>query len=194
MIRSLEGVLEFKSPTRIVVNVGGVGFEVTIPFSTFSALGEVGRKVKVLTYLYLKHEALTLFGFLSHAELDMFTSLISLEAIGPRLAVNILSQMSPEEFKKTISECNIGKLTKISGIGKKTAERLIFELKGKLAPMFEKERLSSEVKEVNKEVLEALISLGYSEKEARQMVEKAAARVGKEAELSVLIREALKQG
>lgn len=162
MIAQLEGEISEKSPTRLIVDVQGVGYELFIPVSTFEKLGEVGTKIKLHTYLHVREDIMQLFGFSTQSEKWMFTNLISVGGVGPKLALGILSGRSVENLNRIIVNGEVANLTQISGVGKKTGQRIIMELRDKLAkkgewvPAVGEQALNGKLEEA---VL-ALVSLG----------------------------------
>ncbi|MCD6407292.1 Holliday junction branch migration protein RuvA [Candidatus Aerophobetes bacterium] len=189
MISHIEGILKEKKPSYVVVETGGVGYKVNMPFSLYEYLPSAGEKIKVYTYLHLKENELSLYGFLKEEERDFFMSLVSLSKIGPKSALRMLSRITPVEFKKAILEKDISKLVKIPGIGKKTAQRILLEL----GEVTEKEILLPEENKNIKDCLAALVSLGYTKSEAKEAIEKALRKNEKLKEnLTSLIKEALK--
>ncbi|RJQ37627.1 MAG: Holliday junction branch migration protein RuvA [Dehalococcoidia bacterium] len=169
MISNLTGTLEAMGDDWVVVNVGGVGFKVFVPNSDLSQIGSPGGKVKLFTHLHVREDNISLFGSTSQEELGLFEVLIGVSGIGPKLALAMLSVMEPEKLAAAIATSNSLMLTRIPGIGKKTAERIILELKDKVsAGML---AISApELAPENAEVLAALVSLGYSTSEAAQAV------------------------
>ena len=191
MIASLTGVLQYKSPTEILIDVHGVGYIVSIPLSTFEKLGDVGSPLSLLTYFHVREDALQLYGFFSDEERRLFKLLISVSGIGPKIAQSILSGMDVEELKSHLLNGNVTALTAIPGVGKKTAERLILELRdkvGKSIMVAESttvgERASAAIRA---EALQALTSLGYN----LQIAEKSIRLVLKETEGSIISLEEL---
>lgn len=165
MIASVTGTLLRKSPTEIVVDVQGIGYGITIPLSTYEALGAERSRVTVLTYLHVREDALQLFGFATEGEREAFRLLISVSGIGPKIAQSILSGISVAELRNHITAGNIGALSTVPGIGRKTAERLILELREKLGRLDTTERAVSEAdpeSRMRAEALMALTSLGYN--------------------------------
>ena len=164
MIGRLSGVIADKSPPQVLIDVGGVGYELDVPMSTFYNLPALGERVTLLTHFVVREDAQQLFGFLEPAERATFRQLIKISGIGARLALSILSGLSVDELAAAVGRQDSGRLVKVPGIGKKTAERLLLELKGKLgvgmpAP-------SAPVGAAQADILQALIALGYSEREA----------------------------
>jgi len=164
MIGRLTGVIAEKSPPLVLIDVQGVGYEVDVPMSTFYNLGNLGDKVSLLTHFVVREDAQILFGFLSQEERATFRQLIKISGVGPRMALSLLSGLSVAELAQAVAQQQSARLVKVPGIGKKTAERLLLELKGKLGP-----DLGAPVSIANDhlgDILQALIALGYSEKEA----------------------------
>jgi len=197
MISYLEGTLIEKSPTRVVLDVNGVGYEVNIPLSTYERLGSPGDRIKILTYFHVRDDAMQLYGFVSPGERSLFVQLLSVSGIGPKVAQSILSGTSVEDFRRWVVTQNIGALTAIPGIGKKTAERLVVELKDKLAGpeagpverFLEAEQVEPTVWE---EALLALTSLGYQRPEAKKALEKVIREKPGKLSVEELIKRALK--
>ena len=169
MIASLKGKLESLGTGFAIIDVGGVGFQVFMPTSTQSQLGSSGEEVKLHTHLHLREDNATLFGFASSEEQGLFQSLINVSGLGPKLALAMLSAMSVEQLTTAIASGNTDLLNQIPGIGKKMANRLVVELKDKLAVGWAATPVS-QVAQENTDVLAALTSLGYSVSEATQAV------------------------
>ncbi len=190
MIYYLEGILKEKKPSRIIVEVRGIGYEIFIPFSIFEKLPEPGKRIKVYTYLHTRDEKNSLYGFLDPGDREFFLDLTSISSVGPRSALKMLTRISPSEFKEAINQKDLDRLTSVPGIGKKTAQRLILEMGGVI-----KEREIPEAKErtIFKDGVMGLISLGYSKSEAERAVRRAL-KDGKtkKKDLASLIKEALK--
>jgi holliday junction DNA helicase RuvA len=177
MIGRLTGMLAEKSPPLVLIDVNGVGYEVDVPMSTFYNLPALGERVTLLTHLVVREDAHLLYGFLTPAERSTFRELVKISGIGPRTALSVLSGLSVAELAATVSRQEGGRLQKVPGIGKKTAERLLLELKGKLAP--EIGTPSAQVAtEAQADIVQALIALGYSEKDAAAALKKLPADVG----------------
>jgi Holliday junction DNA helicase RuvA len=175
MISFLKGEIVHKSPTELVIDVNGVGYVVTIPLSTFEKLDHAKGPQTILTYMHVREDAMQLFGFATEAERDMFKMLISINGIGPKMAQGILSGLSVADLRAAISQGNVTLLTSISGVGKKTAERIIIELRDKLDKTDEHESpvISTSVQlKVRSEALVALMSLGHSRSTAEQALRK----------------------
>ncbi|MFC1897493.1 Holliday junction branch migration protein RuvA [Chloroflexota bacterium] len=169
MIASLHGKLESLDTDGAVINVGGIGFQVYVPTSTLSTLGKIGGEVKLHTYLHLREDNASLYGFASTEEMGLFQNLISVSGLGPRLALAMLSSMTIERLAMAIATSSADLLTEIPGIGKKMADRLILELKEKIGAGWITTP-SVQVAEENTEVMAALTSLGYSVAEANRAV------------------------
>jgi len=181
MINYLTGTLSRKSPTEIVVDVGGVGFAVSIPLSTYERLPDVGSPVQILTHLHVREDAMQLFGFATEGERELFRLLISVSGIGPRTAQGILSGARTMELRDFIAEGNIGALTSLPGIGKKTAERLIVELRERVAKMESGEHGDAgpdASATIRGETLMALVSLGYTRQSAEKALRSALTELG----------------
>jgi Holliday junction DNA helicase RuvA len=165
MIGRLTGTLAEKSPPQILIDVNGVGYEVDVPMSTFYNLPHLGERVSLHTHFVVREDAQLLYGFLTPAERETFRQLIRITGVGPRIALAVLSGMSANELAQAVSTQQVGRLVKVPGIGKKTAERLLLELKGKLGPDL---ALPGTVVQTDaqSDIVQALIALGYNEKEA----------------------------
>jgi len=169
MIASLCGKLESLGSDGAIINVGGIGFQVSMPTSTLSTLGKIGEEVKIHTYLHLREDNAALYGFASTEELGLFQNLISVSGLGPKLALAMLSAMNIERLITAIATSSTDLLTEIPGIGKKMANRLILELKEKIGAGWITTP-AVQLAEENAEVLAALTSLGYSVAEATRAV------------------------
>lgn len=166
MIGRLTGFLLEKQPPQIVVDVGGVGYEVEVSMASFYNLPAAGEKVSLYTHFVVREDAQQLFGFLTHKERAAFRELIRISGVGPKLALSVLSGLSVDDLANCIALQDAGRLTKVPGIGKKTAERLLLELKGKLADALPQSPGGQAVASVSNDALHALLALGYSDKEA----------------------------
>ncbi len=169
MIASLRGKLESIDTSWVIINVNAMGFQVYAPTSTLSALSTVGEEVKLHTYLHLREDNATLYGFAVADELRLFETLMSVSGIGPKLALAMLSAMSVDQLAMAIATGNADVLTEVPGIGKKTAHRLILELKDKIAAGWVTTP-AAQIAQENTDVLAALTSLGYSVAEATRAV------------------------
>jgi Holliday junction DNA helicase RuvA len=167
MIARLTGLLAEKSPPFVLVDVNGVGYEVQVPMSTFYNLPELGAKVALLTQFIVREDAQLLYGFLTAVERESFRELIKISGVGPRIALALLSGLSSNELAQAVAAQDTSRLVKVPGIGKKTAERLLLELKGKIAPALANTPGFAAVSDKQADILQALIALGYSDKEAQ---------------------------
>jgi len=171
MIGRIAGTLLEKNPPEVLVDAGGVGYEIDVPMSTFYNLPALGERVTLLTHLVVREDAQQLFGFLTAAERHAFRQLIRISGVGSRTALAVLSGMNVGELAQAVTLQESGRLTKVPGIGKKTAERLLLELRGKLGAALEGiAGGAAPVAESSTDVLRALLALGYSEKEAAATV------------------------
>jgi len=171
MIGRIAGTLLEKNPPEVLVDAGGVGYEIDVPMSTFYNLPALGERVTLLTHLVVREDAHQLYGFLTVAERQAFRQLIRISGVGSRTALAVLSGMSVGELAQAVTLQESGRLTRIPGIGKKTAERLLLELKGKLGAALEGVAGGqAPAAESGTDVLRALGALGYSEKEAAAAV------------------------
>jgi Holliday junction DNA helicase RuvA len=200
MIAFLQGQLVDALPTQATVNVQGVGYEVLIPLSSYAKLPKPGGDVHLLTHLSIRDDAHVLYGFVTTAERDLFRLLINtVSGIGPKIALNVLSGMNPTTFRGAVARGDVKALSHISGVGKKTAERIVLELKDKIgvAGAWEaasaERALSPEDQKVNDAVL-ALIALGFKQVEAHDAVRKTLAMLGPAATVEDLVRACLKPG
>ena len=166
MIGRIQGILVSVHPPRLLVDCQGVGYEIDVPMSTLYQLPETNQKITLLTHFQVREDAQQLFGFATETEREAFRQLIKISGIGSRTALAVLSGMSVNELAQAIAMQEAGRLTQVPGIGKKTAERLCLELKGKLAPDLGIVGGKPQAIEASSEVLQALLALGYSEKEA----------------------------
>ncbi len=176
MIGKLTGTLGDKNPPQVLVECGGVGYEVQVPMSTFYNLPSLGDKVSLLTHFVVREDAQILYGFETSSEREAFRQLIKISGVGPRTALAILSGMSVAELAQAITLQESGRLVKVPGIGKKTAERLLLELKGKLGADIGATR--SLANDAQADILQALVALGYSDKEAALSLKALPAGVG----------------
>ena len=197
MIAYLEGKLIEKSPTHLILEVNGVGYSINIPVSTYSHLGETGQTVKVLTYQHVREDELKLYGFSSQPEKELFELLISVNGVGPRLALSILSCISVNEFQRSVLQEDLDVLTTIAGVGKKKAQRLIVELKEKLSKVDLGEKRDLKEREAvwvpaQDEAVLALVSLGYTKFDAKKVLERVTKEVKEVLPVEELIKRALK--
>jgi Holliday junction DNA helicase RuvA len=192
LIAQLRGQILRKETQEVVVDTGGVGYRVTIPLSTFYRLGEPGSEVTLLTHTHVREDALALFGFLSDTEQILFERLIAVAGVGPRLAIGILSGIEPPDLVGALRAGDVARLTRIPGVGKKTAERLVVELKDKMVAL---EGVDSAPEHPpaspQDDLVSALVHLGYSRSEAERGVEKAL-KQGGEGSFEDLLRRTLR--
>ena len=174
MIGRLVGTLAEKAPPRLLIDVNGVGYEVDVPMSSFYNLPAIGERVTLLTHFVVREDAQVLFGFLSHDERATF--LVKISGVGPRTALAILSGLSVNELAQAVTTQESGRLIKVPGIGKKTAERLLLELKGKLGDALAAP--SGVAAGAQADILQALLALGYNDREAAAALKALPTEVG----------------
>jgi len=194
MIAQLRGSLGDKRPNQVLVDVGGVGYLVHIPLSTFYALGDLHSNVTLLIHTQVREDAISLYGFLSAREKHLFELLISASGVGPVLALKILSGMSVDDLVPAVRSGDLARLTRIPGVGRKTAERMIVELRDKLAAMEMPEDARKPVTTTGTagDVVSALLNLGYDQHAAEKAVERTGKSGGAET-FEDLLRGALQQ-
>ncbi len=190
MIAHLRGRLLAKHPNQAVVEAGGVGYDVHISVPTFSELPAAGSEVELFIHTHVREDALALYGFLRPAEKRLFEQLIGVGGIGPKLAITILSGMAADEMVTALRAGDSARLTRIPGIGKKTAERMVLELRDKLEGLAAAPTAAPAVTPAEEDVLSALLNLGYSRPAAERALG-VASRNGKSDSFEVLFREAL---
>ncbi|HPI26982.1 MAG TPA: Holliday junction branch migration protein RuvA [Candidatus Marinimicrobia bacterium] len=196
MFAYISGKLFQKEPTSVIIDVNGIGYQINIPLSTYSALPATGQNAKLLTYYHVREDIQALYGFATPEEKELFLLLISVSGIGPKIAMTILSGTSPEQFRRRILDGDVESLTLIPGIGLKTARRIIVELGEKIGQT--SEVVSGELATVTlgatgEEALRALISLGYRRAEALNALRKAVKELGDSAPVEKYIKAALNQ-
>ena len=177
MIGRLIGTLAEKAPPQVLIDVNGVGYEVDVPMSSFFNLPGLGERVTLLTHFVVREDAQLLYGFLTHEERATFRQLIRISGIGPRTALSILSGLSVGELSQAVTQQQAGRLVKVPGIGKKTAERLLLELKGKLGPDMAAPG-TAVASDAQADIVQALMALGYNEKEAAAALKALPADIG----------------
>jgi Holliday junction DNA helicase RuvA len=202
MIAHLSGTLLAKHATSVIVDVGGVGYEVTIPVTTFYDLGETNTPVRLQIYTHVREEALQLFGFRTLRERELFTLLISVSGIGPKSAVAMLSGMSADEIVTAIRQSNYARITSIPGVGRKTAERLVIELRDKMAalssPALEEQiaaggpTTAQSEDALREDTLAALLQLGFPRPAAEKTIN-SAMQEGGDLSVETLLRRSLRQ-
>ena len=194
MIAHLKGQLTYKSPEYAIVDVNGVGYQVFTPLSTYYALPGTGQTVSLKIHTRVREDELKLFGFLTEEEQTIFQKLITINKVGPRLALGILSGMSPEDLLSAVMNNDSARLSTIPGVGKKTAERLTLEMKDKLADLaleMEHTADSSPKEGFYDDALSALLNLGYKKPEADKALKSVYNQNGQDASLEELIKESL---
>lgn len=204
MIGFLKGRLHSKQPPLLVLDVQGVGYEVEAPMSTFYALGEVDSEAVLLTHMHVREDAMLLFGFATETERSLFKELIKVNGIGAKMAVGILSAMSANEFVSAVDQADALALTRIPGVGKKTAERLVIEMRDRLKNLTILQNVSQpttqageavavpqvSASQIQQSAIDALVALGYKTAQAEKMVK---AVQDPEASLEAIIKQALQQ-
>jgi Holliday junction DNA helicase RuvA len=200
VITFLQGKLVDVLPTQVAIDVGGVGYDVLIPLSSFDKLPSAGQEVRILTHLQVREDAHILYGFMSSGERDLFRLLVNnVSGIGPKIALNVLSGMSVTAFRGAVANADVKSLSQISGVGKKTAERIVVELKDKIGQAGAWEAasaaraLSADEQKINDAVL-ALIALGFKQVEAHDTIKAVVEKLGPTAGVEDLVRAALKKG
>ncbi|MFP5460734.1 MAG: Holliday junction branch migration protein RuvA [Gammaproteobacteria bacterium] len=187
MIGRITGTLLEKTPPTVLVDVNGLGYEVDVPMSTFYDLPAGGQRVSLLVHQVIREDAHLLFGFLTAGEREAFRQLIRITGVGPRIALSLLSGLSVGDLAQAVALQETGRITKVPGIGKKTAERLLLELKGKLAPELAGAGRAAAT-EAEADILRALLALGYSERECAAVTRQLPQGIG----VSEGIKQALK--
>jgi Holliday junction DNA helicase RuvA len=198
MIARIKGILIYKSVSHVIVDAHGIGYRIFVPLTTFYELPETGQSVSLNIYTHVKEDALHLFGFHTLEDQGIFQMLISVSGIGPRLALNILSGIPAREFIRAVTQGNLSRLVAIPGVGKKTAERMVLELKDKFLKMdpggiVAESSTGRERDEAMKEdALSALVNLGYKSATANKVIDKVVAESSGDLSLDILLKEALK--
>lgn len=194
MITSVKGTLTEISPTDITIDVDGIGYEILIPLSSFDRLPQVGSECKILTYLHVREDILQLYGFMTYQERDLFRLLITISGIGPKTALTILSGMSIENLRNAIASGDTDLLSEIPGIGKKTAQRMVVELKERIGGVSIKlpKPIPKEEELIINDAVRALLNLGYRQLPAQAAIEKALAETKGEIKLEELLKKTLK--
>jgi Holliday junction DNA helicase RuvA len=192
MIARLHGTLLEKTPSRLVVDVGGVGYDVLVPLSTFYGLGDPGTAVTLRVHTHVREDIIALFGFATGLEQDLFERLIAISGIGPKLALSVLSGIDSAELVRAIRAQDVARLTRIPGVGKKTAERIGLELKDRLPQAAAGPEVPAAADDRRADLLSALTNLGYKGAVAERAVD-AAVQKWPEAPFETLLREILRQ-
>ena len=196
MIARLSGIIIQKSIMNCLVDVNGTGYLVIVPLSTFYELPEIGFPVVLRTYMHVREDSISLYGFITEEERDAFQMMISISGIGPKLAINILSGITAGEWFRAVAGEDIKRLTVIPGVGRKTAERMILELKEKIAKLnmekFPSSKTVSGTAQLKEDALSALINLGYKGSTARDAVEKIIKEGEEPLSIDNILKEALR--
>lgn len=193
MIAYVRGVLDHKEPGRVVLDVGGIGYEIFIPLSTYQSLPPVGAQTKLFTHHHVREDTLQLYGFLSSEEKEVFEMVLSISGVGAKVALSILSAVSVDEFRRSVAQGDMKSLTKIPGIGKKSAERMVLELRDKIGKVHLDERMVRILEaESGNDAVSALLGMGASQSAAEYAVYRAERLLGKDAKLEDLIFQSLK--
>jgi len=195
VIAHLTGTLIQKHVQRLIVDVAGVGYDVQVPLSTFYAVGDTGARVALHIHTHVREDALQLFGFVTPAELTLFERLIGISGIGPKVALAVLSGIEPGDLVRAIRQSDVARLTKIPGVGKKTAERVIVELKDRLPKLAGDDAVEPPVEgdDVRADVLSALANLGYQRAAAEKAVDRVLQGSAGPHDFEPLLRDVLKK-
>ncbi len=197
MIAHIQGRLHFKSPENLIIDVDGVGYQVHVPLTTFYELPDVGNTVALHIHTHVREDALQLYGFQAQEEKALFVRLMGVAGIGPRLAVNILSGISPAELAECLGQGDLARLISIPGVGRKTAERIMVEMRDKLPALAADRDIALSVKNaadeaVMNDAISALVNLGYKKGVARKAIDEAIERLEGELNLESLLKESLR--
>jgi Holliday junction DNA helicase RuvA len=199
MIARIQGILAYKSASHVIVDVHGIGYRIFVPLTTFYELPETGQSVSLNTYTHVKEDALHLFGFHTPDDQSIFQLLISVSGIGPKLALNILSGIPAPEFVRAVTQGNLSRLVAIPGVGKKTAERIVLELRDKCLKidtggfMPEGAAVKAGAEAIKEDALSALVNLGYKNAAAKKIIDQVVAESSGILSLDFLLKEALKR-
>jgi len=195
MIAHLRGTLLEKAPSRLTIDVGGVGYQVQVPLSTFYVVGEPGGTVTLRIHTHVREDVLALYGFATPLEHDLFERLIAISGVGPKLALAVLSGIEPADLIRAVRGQDVARLTAIPGVGKKTAERISLELKDRLPPADasagQPAAAAAPVEQLRTDLLAALLNLGYQRAAAEKAVEQAA-RTGHEISFEQALKDSLR--
>ena len=197
MIAHIQGRLHFKSPENLIIDVDGIGYQVHVPLTTFYELPDVGDTVALHIHTHVREDALQLYGFQAQEEKALFVRLMRVAGIGPRLAVNILSGISPAELAECLGQGDLARLISIPGVGRKTAERIMVEMRDKLPALAADRDIALSVKSaadeaVMDDAISALVNLGYKKGVARKAIDQAIERLEGEINLESLLKESLR--
>ena len=195
MIAHLRGTILEKQPNRVVVDVGGVGYDVAVPLSTFYGLAEPGGQIALRVHTHVREDAITLFGFATALELDLFERLIGISGIGPKVGLAVLSGIEPAELIGAIQRSDVARLTAIPGVGKKTSERIVLELKDRLskAHLVTATADGANAPVLRDDLVSALINLGYHRPLAEKAVDAAFKAAGHDAGFERTLKQALRE-
>ena len=196
MIAHLQGVLAAKTVERVIIDVHGVGYQVVVPLSTYYALPDLQERVLLLTTMYVREDTMRLYGFATLEEQETFELLISVSSVGPRLALNMLSNLTAADLRQAIAQAETRRLQAIPGVGRKTAERVVLELQDKMAALAlttagQSPLLVTADEQVMRDVISALLNLGYRQQEAEKAVRAARAKQNGSLTLEALLKDAL---
>ena len=197
MIAHIQGRLHFKSPENLIIDVDGIGYQVHVPLTTFYELPDVGNTVALHIHTHVREDALQLYGFQEPEEKALFVRLMGVAGIGPRLAVNILSGISPAELAECLGQGDLARLISIPGVGRKTAERIMVEMRDKLPALAADRDIALSAKSaadeaVMNDAISALVNLGYKKGVARKAIDQAIERLEGEINLESLLKESLR--
>jgi len=195
VIAHLRGRILEKQPNRVIVDVGGVGYDVAVPLSTFYGLAEAGGDVSLRVHTHVREDAIALFGFATALELDLFERLIGISGIGPKVGLAVLSGIEPIELINAIERGDLARLTAIPGVGKKTSERIVLELKDRLpkTAVVAVANVATDVPVLRDDVLSALLNLGYHRPLAEKAVDVAVKAAGRDAGFERTLKQALRE-
>jgi holliday junction DNA helicase RuvA len=195
VIAHLTGRIHDKQPNRLIVDVNGVGYDVMVPLSTFYGLGQEGAEVSLRIHTQVREDVLALYGFATRLEQDLFERLIGISGIGPKVALSVLSGIEPDELLRAIEQTDVARLTSIPGVGKKTSERIVLELKDRLPKVLPAERTASvngSSSALRDDLLSALINLGYHRPLAEKAVD-AALKAAPAGDFEQVLKRALRE-
>ncbi len=191
MISYLKGILKEKKLEEVVLDIQGVGYCAGIPLSTYLELGEIGEKTELYVYTHVTESSLSLFGFLTLKEKELFLKLINISGIGPKIALNILSGIEVSDLEEAIKKSDIDRISLVPGIGKKTAMRIALELQGKFKDA--EKILTTRISREKEDLLSALTNMGFKRKEVYETVDEAVKKLGKAAGFDQLLKESLRR-